>query len=117
MNMSEPYYQILQSFTAYIQFMAAVDFGLLFLESRSLTVKFQKRILSLQKDRYKPILNEAGRITQQCQERRLNQDNDGRIILGLAEVIRKKKEVFLTDTELEKQSAFMPALGLTSGMF
>lgn len=115
--MPEPYYQILLNFTPYIQLMAAVDFGLLILESRSVTVKFQKKILGLQKDRYKPILNEAGRITQQCQERRMNQDDDGRTILGLAETIRKRKDVFLNDTEFEKQSAFMPALGLTSGLF
>lgn len=115
--MSEPYYQILLNFTPYIQLMAAVDFGLLILESRSVTVKLQKKILSLQKDRYKPILNEAGRVTQQCQERRMNHDDDGRAILGLAETIRKRKDVFLNDTELEKQSAFMPVLGLTSGLF
>ncbi len=113
----EPYYQILLNFTPYIQLMAAVDFGLLLLESRSITVKFQKRILDLQIDRYKPILKEAGRLTQQCQERWYNKDETGCTILGLADSIRKRKEVFMTDTELEKQSAFMPALGLTSGLF
>ena len=114
---AEPYYQILLNFTPYIQLMAAVDFGLLLLESRSLTVKFQKRVLGLQKEHYKPILKEAGLLTMQCQERRFNQTDEGRLILGLAERIRKRKEVFGSDTELEKQSAFMPALGLTSGLF
>lgn len=113
----DPYYHILLNFTPYIQLMAAVDFGLLLLESRSITVKFQKRILNLQIDHYKPILKEAGQLTQRCQERRYARDEGGRTILGLADSIRKRKEVFMTDTELEKQSAFMPALGLTSGMF
>lgn len=113
----EPYYQILLNFTPYAQLMAALDFGLLLLENHSVTVKFQMKILRLQKERYKPLLSEAGRLTQQCQDRWYNQNVAGRVILGLGESIRKRKEVFMEDTELEKQSAFMPALGLTSGLF
>ena len=115
--MEEPYFQILLNFTAYIQLMAAVDFGFLFMESRSLTVKFQRRLLEQQKESYKPVLDEAGSLTQRCQERWYGQDDEGRKILGLANRIRELKEVFMVDTELEKQSAFMPALGLSSGLF
>lgn len=115
--MADSFYNILLNFTPYVQLLAAIDFGLLVLESHSVTVKFQRNILSLQKDKCKPVLNEAGSLTKQCQERWYNKDDAGRSILGLAEIIRKRKEVFLMDTELEQQSAFMPALGLFSGLF
>ena len=115
--MEEPYFQILLNITAYIQLMAAVDFGFLFLESHSLTVRFQRRLLMQQKENYKPVLYEAGNLTQRCQKRRYDKDDEGRKILGLADKIRERKEVFMENTELEKQSAFMPALGLSSGLF
>ena len=115
--MEEPYYQLVLNLMPYVQLMTAVDIGLLVLENRSITVRFQKKILDLQRERYKPFLNELGTLTQKCQERWYGGNDAGRAILGLAESIRNRKKVFMEDTELEQQSAFMPALGLTSGLF
>ena len=115
--MEESYYQLLLNLMPYIQLMTAVDIGLLVLENRSITVRFQKKLLDLQKERYKPFLNDLGTLTQQCQERWYGCNDAGRAILGIAESIRTRKKIFMEDTELEQQSAFMPALGLTSGLF
>lgn len=92
--MEESYYQLLLNLMPYIQLMTAVDIGLLVLENRSITVRFQKKLLDLQKERYKPFLNDLGTLTQQCQERWYGCNDAGRAILGIAESIRTRKKIF-----------------------
>lgn len=108
---------ILIDLIPYFQFLGVVDFGLLILGKRSATVQFQRILLNHQKEKYAYILKKAGELTSRCQERRYGKNEKGGKILGMAKIIRSLKEAFVEDKESEKQSAFMPAMGITAGMF
>lgn len=110
-------YSFFGHFLSYIQMMAAIDLALIFIDKGSLAVKLQNRILEFIREQAHPILNKAGTATQRCRKDRLSKTEKGKKALGLADIIRGYKTAFEPKTEAEKLSSFLPAMGLTSGIF
>ena len=110
-------YSFFGHFFSYVQMMAALDLALVFIDKGSLVMKLQAQILKAIKDKFKPALNEAGKVTQTCRKDKYFKTEKGRQILGLANIIREHKKAFDAETEAERLSSFMPAIGLTSGIF
>ena len=110
-------YSFFGHFLSYIQMMAAIDLALIFIDKGSLAVKLQNRILEFIQEKAQSTLNEAGAMTQRCRKDRLSKTEKGKKALGLADIIRGYKTAFEPKTEAEKLSSFLPAMGLTSGIF
>lgn len=110
-------YTFLLDFMSYFQMLTLLDFGLVFIDKNSAVIKLQNRIIKEIQEASKTMLNKAGLITQKCRKDKFQNTEQGRKILGLAEMIRAEKTVFPEKTEMESKSMFMPAMGLTSGFF
>lgn len=110
-------YSFFGHFFSYVQMMAALDLALVFIDKGSLVIKLQTKILEAIKESLKPVLNEAGKVTQVCRKDTYSKTESGRLLLAKADIIRGHKKAFEVETEAERLSAFMPAIGLTSGLF
>ncbi len=108
---------ILGGFLTYIQFWAAVNFALLFIDKGSLVQKFQKKLLDWIKSNAKPVMNAAGSVTKRCREDSLKKSGEGLLILGKANEIRDLKRAFNAESDVESWSSFLPAMGVMSGGF
>lgn len=112
-----PEYKFLLDFMSYFQMFTLLNLGLIFMDKNSAVIKLQDKILREIQVKASPYLTEAGELTRKCRKNLYESSHKGLVILGLAEMIRTEKEAFREKTELEKYSLFMPAMGLTSGMF
>ena len=105
----------LDFFMPFFQMMAAINLGLIFIDRSSGIVKIQKAFVQFYISTVKPELAKIGSLTQRCKSNHLSKTEEGRIILALAEDIRAKRVTFDEDTEIEKNTVFLPSLGGMSG--
>ena len=61
-------YSFFGHFFSYVQMMAALDLALVFIDKGSLVIKLQTKILEAIRESLKPVLNEAGKVTQVCRK-------------------------------------------------
>lgn len=110
-------YSFLMDFMSYFQMLTLLNLGMIFIDKNSALVKFQKRLIKDVMQLGEDVMLQAGKITQKCRYDKYCNTEEGRKVLGLASAIRDEKIAFKENTETERNSTFLPAMGLTSGLF